>query len=271
MNRLRRTVVLIISFVLLTPLFAEGHVGIPFDILRVASADSPGRESLNWKIHSTYYTQRFRPGPGRHLTEERTTASVGVGYMLTDHLGVGLSSELARSAGDTSTTWTGSVNLGAKAHLFGTSTLKIGVILLSSVPVYSSGAGGESVAIAPEVVVTMNPGDHKPLLPYRIHLNLGYSLTADGDKLDDVLLCGVGVELAGQRFTPFMEFTAELLVNDSSSSLRESPARLTPGLKWAILDATILRFGLDLSVSKPPLQGLKTVEDWKVVLGVSKF
>jgi hypothetical protein len=163
------------------------------------------------------------------------------------------------------------VDLGAKAHLFGTSTLKIGLVLLSSLPVYSSGAGGEAVAFAPEVAVTIDPGDREPLLPYQVHLNIGYSLTADGDKVDDALLCGVGVELVGQRFTPFMEFTAELLVNDSSSSLRESPARLTPGLKWAILDSAILRFGLDLSVSKPPLQGLKTVEDWKVVVGVSKF
>ena len=70
---------------------------------------------------------------------------------------------------------------------------------------------------------------------------------------------------------PFMEFTTEQSLDDGGLSLTGNPARLTPGITWNVTEGLNLTFGLDLSLSKPPVPGLKTVEDWNVTVGVSKF
>jgi hypothetical protein len=270
-NRFQRIIVLAFLFFISVRLFAAGGTAAPFRILRVASADTPGRGSLNWRVHSTYFTQRFRPGPGEHVSQSKTTALLGIGYMLTDRLGIGASSDLVRSVSDTGDSWQGVLGFEAKGCLFQVSALKTGIILFSSLPVYATRDAAKVVTLAPQLALTLDPVLSTPLAPYRIHLNLGYSLSTDGDRLNDLVLFGLGVELATRQFTPFMEFTSELAIHDDSFSLRENRMRLTPGLKWEVSEGIDFRFGLDLSLSKPPLPGMKNVEDWQVNVGAMKL
>lgn len=270
-NRIERIVLWVCLFLIPFPLFALGAVTVPFEILRVASADTPSKESLNWGICGTYFSQKFRPTLGQDFLENRTTISIGMGYMLTDEFGAGISSELVKSVNDTGSIWVGKIGFEAKAYFVETSSLRAGLILTTSIPVYNTNNGAELTALDPLLVLTLDPADRPSLPPYRIHFNLGYSLTADGDRLNDLLLFGVGVELTAKKFTPFMEFTTEQAINDNSVSLRENPIRLSPGLKWRVSSSLNFTFGLDLSISKPATPGLKLVEDWKVILGASKF
>lgn len=270
-NRFQRIVVLVFLFLIPLRLFAAAGTAVPFEILRVVSADTPEKGNFNWGVHSTYFTQRFRPNPGQHSSESRTTASIGMGYMLEDRFGIGVSSELVRSVGDTGNGWKSTIGLEAKSCFFETSSLKTGVILFSSIPAYTTHDGAEALTLAPQLILTLDPAGRASLAPYRVHLNLGYSLSTDGDRLNELLLLGLGVELVAKQFTPFMEFTGELAIHDDSLDLRENPIRLTPGLKWRISDDVNFRFGLDLSLSKPPLPGMKRVEDWKLILGAAKF
>ena len=260
-----------VFFLISSSLFAMGGVGVPFEVLRVASADTPAKKSLSWGVCSSYFTQEFRPNPGRNFMEHRTTISAGTGYMVADRFGIGVSSEFVRIVNDTSTGLTNRMNLEMKFATGNTSPLRFGLIFLSSIPIYTTCEGAESVGLVPKVVFTFDSSARPSLPPYRTHLNIGYSFTADGNKLDDLLLVGVGLELVAEEFTPFMEFTTEQAINDSSLTPKENPLRLTPGLKWKVSSAINFSFGLDLSISKPPLPGLKVVEDWKAVLSVSKY
>ena len=253
-----------------SPVWAIGHVGIPFEVMRVMSAQSPGQKSISWGICTSYFSQEFRPSPGQQYMENRTTVSFGTGYMVTDKLGVGLLSELVRSTHDVNDSWTGRVNLEGKAGVFEASSVCGAITVLSSIPVYTSNGDDESVALTPKLLVTYVPKSGGSLPPYNIHLNLGYAFSADGEKLDDLLLLGLGVELEGKHFTPFMEITSEQAVHDSSLSVKENPLRLTPGLKWRPLADICVGLAIDLSLSEPPLPGLKLVEDWQVIVSIWK-
>jgi len=269
-KRFQRIIVLVFLFSISVRLFAAGGT-VPFEILRVASADTPGKGSLNWRVHSTYFTQRFRPSPGQHVRQSETTALVGMGYMLTDRLGIGAFSELLRSVSDTGDSWQGALGFEAKSCLFEVSALRTGVIFFSSLPVYATRDAAKVVTLEPQLALTLDPARSTSLAPYRIHLNLGYSLSTDGERSNDLLLFGLGVELVARQFTPFMEFTSELAIHNDPFSLRENPMRLTPGLKWEVSEGIDFCFGLDLSVSKPPFSGMKKVEDWKVNVGAMKL
>lgn len=244
---------------------------MPYEVVRVVSADTPEKGTFNWKCQTMYYSQQFIPAHGRQYVERRGALSIGAAYSLADIVGAGVTGELARSASDTTTSWRGTIDLEAKIYAYESRHIRGGVGIVISIPVYDSEDERGPSTIQPTLLLTFDSGNHEQLPPYRIHLNAGYAATTGDDRSDDLLVLGVGVELLASEFTPFMEFTTEQSLDDGGLSLTGNPARLTPGITWNVTEGVNLTFGLDLSLSKPPVPGLKTVEDWNVTVGVSRF
>ncbi len=271
MKRVKTVAVFVALSFMSLPALVISEGAVPHEVVRVVSADTPEKGTFNWKLQTMYYSQEFIPIHGQQYVERRAALSVGAGYSLADIVGAGITGRLVRSATDTTTAWRGTIAFEAKIYAYESTHIRGGVGVVTSIPIYDSEDERDPSTIQPTLLVTFDSGDHEHLPPYRIHLNAGYAATTDDNRSDDLLIMGIGVELLADEFTPFMEFTTEQALDDGGLSLTGNPARLTPGITWNVTEGFNLTFGLDLSLSKPPVPGLKTTEDWNVTVGVAKF
>jgi hypothetical protein len=267
-----KTVALFVSFSFVSlPVLVMSEEAVPHEIVRVVSADIPEKGCFNWKFQTMYYSQEFRPVLGQQYVERRTALALGAAYSLADRVGAGITGELVRSSTDSAAAWWGTIDFEAKVYVYKSSRISGGVGVVTSIPVYDSEEERGPATIRPTLLLTLDSREHETLPPYRVHLNAGYEATTADNRSDDLFVLGIGVELLADEFAPFMEFTTEQSLDDGGFSLTGNPARLTPGITWTVTENLNLTLGLDLSLSKPPVPGLKTVEDWNVTVGVSRF
>jgi hypothetical protein len=121
-----------------------------------------------------------------------------------------------------------------------------------------------------------------PMLPMKMHLNVGYLDHNLGDQFFvsemDQMLLGFGIVFPIRSFQVFTEYTAEVFVNTAEVDFMENSMRVTQGFKFLgpknFVYDLIFDIGLTnedslqvAGVATSPL--LKDYADWKVTLGVS--
>ncbi|HFE52078.1 MAG TPA: hypothetical protein ENK07_01470 [Bacteroidetes bacterium] len=139
---------------------------------------------------------------------------------------------------------------------------------------YSSG----KLAWALRGLVTLDMRERSPIIPFQVNLNAGYQ---DNDVKDryfedrkDQLLLGAGVKFPVGGSVLYLEYTAEVFVNNPDIPFGKNSMRITPGFKFVGPWNLIYDVALDMSVTDersragyPPY--VRDYADWKFIVGVT--
>jgi len=139
---------------------------------------------------------------------------------------------------------------------------------------YSSGKFGWSML----GLFTLDMREYSPIVPFQLNLNTGYM---DHDIRDrffedrkDQAVLGVGVKFPVGGNILYLEYTAEIFINNDEVPFAKNSQRLTPGFKFVGPWNLIYDVALDLSLTDERSPGgsypyVRDYADWKLILGVT--
>lgn len=257
-------------------------------LFRTLSAETVGTGNLYVNGYFSSYVQKAE----ENILAKDHSLSVGVTFGFMKHLETSLN--IVPYQDDQHSIWgpPGNTRLGLKYHLpFSSPGFHIGLNQFFVFPTaqtdniafepFSSG----KVAWGSQLLMTMSLENMMPMMPIKIHANIGYLDHDMGDLFFkseiDQMLIGLGVVFPIRSFQLFTEYSAEVFINEASVDFSQNSMRLTQGFKFlgpkAIIFDVIFDLGLtnnDLLETVKAAQDsispfLKEYADWKFTIGAT--
>ncbi|WP_052517537.1 OmpA family protein [Archangium violaceum] len=273
---------------------ATGGVGL----LRLAGADLGRKGVLRFSATGEFFSTSDFPVQG--ATNTRTGGTFAVGYVPLDFLDLSLSYTASTNTNTRSSPnliqALGDVTLGARA----TKQWLPGLWAGADVRVMTfSGVGSNQIAFgfSPRAVATYDARSLSPMLPLRLHANLGLLLDGTGSLVDAGRLnaaeeyalginryarlgVGFGLEVPLPVVTPFLEYglTSPLGVPDGQLVAPDgslvpvgsvAPQTLGLGLKVTAVQNLTFTAAAELGLTRMVGRGVQPVPPFNLVLGAS--